>query len=83
MTATLVKLEPRPLAVRAYPYDNPRLTARQFLEAIQRSPNVSLKLRMRAADILINKLGPDPTIVHHSDSDGDIPAFKIIIGGVP
>jgi hypothetical protein len=35
------------------PYDNPRLTAIQFLEAVMHDPTVNLYSRMKAADMLM------------------------------
>ena len=61
------------------PYDAPDITARQFLEACMRSPNVSLALRIDAANKLL-KLEPAQPL-----SAWSIPRAcdQVHIGGIP
>jgi hypothetical protein len=82
MTASVVKLEPlKNLATKAYAYDNPRLDARGFLLATMHSPNVSLRLRIKAAFELmkLEQANPEPRVFFHDEE----PAFKYVIGGIP
>ena len=81
MTATLVKLEPRHVATKAYAYDTPGLDARQFLLATMHSPNVSLMLRMRAANDLLKleQANPEPRTFFMQEE----PVLTYVIGGIP
>lgn len=64
MTAAVVKLEPnKHIATRAYAYDAPGLSSKEFLLATMHSPNVSLTLRIKAAAELLKYEHAEPAPV--------------------
>ena len=82
MTAEVVPItKANELVTRIHAYDKPHISAREFLESVMHSPNVSLHLRMDAAIKLIKLEAAEPQcVILHDEAQ---PLYKIIIGGLP
>jgi hypothetical protein len=69
-------IRPRVFASSSHhrPYDDPDISAREFLTRVMHAADVSIRDRMRAADILLRLFPPAPVRE---------PVLTVVIGGIP